>query len=272
MAILCALWTMRSRIASASVGSPVVAIVQEVSALRIGERRDAPVVQDEEIEPGEEGEPLGERTVCVREGEIRQETAGTRVVDTAPVSTGSLCEGACQVGLADAGWSRDEAVLTVADPLAGGQSEQDGAVQATGLPQVDVLHDGGLAQVGHLESDGEAAVVTVRGFSVDEQAQPLLEGEVGALGQLHLLRMLARRVGLVGHGATRRRCPSGPRLRRYSRPPRLRSPMEPTRRLGEGPIRRKVRSMQGLQSPRQIPLHIIAARNLAHIASTIPGR
>ena len=153
----------------------------------IGERCDAPVVQDEEVQSGEEGQPLGEGAVGVCEAEVGQETAGARVVDAAPVSAGFLRKGACQVGLTDAGWSGNEAVLAVADPLAGGEGEQDGAVQASGLPEVDVLHDGGLAQVGHLEADAESAVVAMCGLSVDEQAQPLLEGEVGAVGQLHLL-------------------------------------------------------------------------------------
>jgi hypothetical protein len=59
--------------------------------------------------------------------------------------------------LADAGWSDDGQMMMVADPLAGGELEEEGAVEAAMGPEVDVLDAGLLALDWHSGAGRQAA-------------------------------------------------------------------------------------------------------------------
>ena len=63
----------------------------------------------------------------------------------------------------------------------------DGAIEAARRAQVDVLDDGVLAQRGELEPRGEALVVALGGFAVDQQPEALLERQSVEVGLSSLL-------------------------------------------------------------------------------------
>jgi hypothetical protein len=85
-------------------------------------------------------------------------------------------------------------MVMIADPLAGGELLEQGAVEAAGRVKVDVLDDGGLAQLCLAQSAGEALVLATGRFSIDQEAEPILAGQFGGLGRvLHLDER-------VGHG------------------------------------------------------------------------
>ena len=75
----------------------------------------------------------------------------------------------------------------LADPLAGGELVEQGAVETARGMQVDVLDDGGLAQLCLAQTAGEALVLAAGRLAIDKQAEPILAGQFGGLGRvLHL--------------------------------------------------------------------------------------
>ena len=57
---------------------------------------------------------------------------------------GFVCQGAGQIGFAHAGGAGNDAVTVMADPVAGGQLLDGGALQPPRVAIVDVLQAGGL--------------------------------------------------------------------------------------------------------------------------------
>ena len=146
-----ALCTRRSRMASARVGSPinscqldrqlagddgraaVVAVVhdlQQVAPLLGGERGQAPVVEDQQLDPGQALQQAGVAPVAARQGERLEQPRQTLVEHRAVVAAGLVAEGAGQPGLADAGRAGEQQLLVAVDPIAGGQPLEQGAVEA----------------------------------------------------------------------------------------------------------------------------------------------
>jgi hypothetical protein len=85
-------------------------------------------------------------------------------------------------------------MVMIADPLAGGEPLEEGAVEAARRVKIDVFDDGGLSQLCRAQSAGEALVLAAGRFAIDQEAEPILAGQFGGLGRvLHLDKG-------VGHG------------------------------------------------------------------------
>jgi len=97
-----------------------------------------------------------------------------------------LGEGAGEIGLADAGRSGDQAVLAVANPLAGGEREDERAVEAAGCAEVEILQGRLLTMARLAEAQSKLVVLPFGGFAVHQEAQPLLEGELTNFRHPHL--------------------------------------------------------------------------------------
>jgi len=72
------------------------------------------------------------------------------------------------------------------DPVALREAQDHGPVEPSRGVQVEVLDDRVAAQLGRLETSGQAPVLAVLLLAVDEQAQALLEAELGVLGRAEL--------------------------------------------------------------------------------------
>ena len=73
-------------------------------------------------------------------------------------------------------------MMMVSDPLAGGELEEEGAVEAAMCPEVDVLDNRGLAQPSLAQTAGEALVFAARRLAIDEQPEPILTRQLGSIG------------------------------------------------------------------------------------------
>ncbi len=93
-----------------------------------------------------------------------------------------MAEGAGEVGLAGSGRADEEDGLAVADPLSGGESEEDGAVEAASGFEVDVF-DGGVEVEfgGALEAD-VSALFAGGFFAFEEEGEAVFEGEFADVG------------------------------------------------------------------------------------------
>ena len=100
-------------------------------------------------------------------------------------ATGCLGQGATDPGFADPGRADDQTVQMFAQPLAGGQVQDQRLVQALRGVVIEIFQAGGLAQAG--EQAGEQAALLAFGqFPVGEQTETFLEAEGGDLGELLL--------------------------------------------------------------------------------------
>ena len=98
-----------------------------------------------------------------------------------------MAEDAGEVGLAGAGGAGDEDGLAVADPLAGGEAEHEGAVEASGAPEVEVFDGRVEVELGVALEALVAALFPVGLLPFEEEREAVLEGEFGDVGHGGLL-------------------------------------------------------------------------------------
>ena len=113
-----------------------VAVVQQlkhVAPLRGGKRRQAPVVQDQQIGLGVAGHQFGEAAVAMSETQLLHQGGQAQVAHAVAVPAGLVGQRAGEPGFAYASWPADDQVQAIAQPLAAAQLQDQGLVQATGL-------------------------------------------------------------------------------------------------------------------------------------------
>jgi hypothetical protein len=88
-----------------------------------------------------------------------------------------LSERAGEPALAGAGFPGDQEVLPSGDPVAGGELGEQRLVEAAGRLGVEILDGGVLPEIGKFEPGDEAFGLALDGLAIDQEAEPLLEGE-----------------------------------------------------------------------------------------------
>src|SRR5262249_55022378 len=116
--------------------------------------------------------------------EVVEQARGTDVEGGVTLTHRGMGQGTADVALAAAGGAGQEQVLVGAHPAGLGQAQDHRAVETAGRAEVDVLHDRLVAEGGGLVPGGHPATLTPAQLTVDEQAKPVLEGEVVILGGL----------------------------------------------------------------------------------------
>lgn len=153
-------------------GGPAVAVLddfKEVGALLIGEGGQEDVVDDQELGLGKLGEELKTGTVGAGLLELLEEPGGAEGKNGESLASGEVAEGAGEPGLADAGGAGEEDVATGGEPARVGELEEELFLETAGVFVIDVLEAGvGLSEPGVFEQAGEAAVVAVGFFVLDE--------------------------------------------------------------------------------------------------------
>ena len=153
----------------------IIKDLQEVAPFGRIENRQAPIVEDEELDAADGFEQAAIAAVAPSEGERLEQARDAVILDRTIVAASLVAEGAGNPTLAQAGWPCDEQVLVAVDPVAADESGKDGAVDAAWRAQIDVFHACVLAQRGKLEARCEAFGVAFGGFAIDEKSEALLE-------------------------------------------------------------------------------------------------
>jgi hypothetical protein len=83
----------------------------------------------------------------VGDGEIGEEPGHTGVGNAEVLSTGLVAERAGELALAQAARPRQQQIAALGDPVAGGELEEERAVEPARTLIVDVLDAGGMAQL-----------------------------------------------------------------------------------------------------------------------------
>lgn len=139
-------------------GAAPLAVVEDLEeeAVLVGlEGRQSPIVDEEQVDAGQFFQQPGEAAVGLGQVELTEELGHVAVEGSEALSTGLVGQGAGQIGLAHPGGTGDEAVAVMADPVAGGQLLDGGALEATGMTEVDVLQTGALLEPGELQASGQ---------------------------------------------------------------------------------------------------------------------
>ena len=171
----------------AAAGVAVVEDLEEVVPSLSRERGEPPVVEDEEPGPGEPLDDLGIRSVAPGEGEF-VEKAGDAVVARGDAgAAGLVAERARDVRLSRARGPADQHRLAVPDPLAGGEVQDEGAVETSRRLEVDVLDGRVEVEPGMALEALVAALLAFCLLAFEEQGEAVVEGQLGDVGHAGLL-------------------------------------------------------------------------------------
>src|SRR5258707_11738598 len=152
----------------------IIEDLQKVAPFGRIENRQAPVVEDQELNAAEGFEQAAIATVAPSEAEGLEQAGDAMVLDRTVVAAGLVAEGAGNPALAQPGCPRDEQVLVAVDPVAADESGEDGATDAAWRAPIEVFHACALAQRGELEAGGETVCVALGGVAVGQPSDALL--------------------------------------------------------------------------------------------------
>src|SRR5208283_2671628 len=112
------------------------------------ERFGSPIVEDKQLDPRERAQEPGVAGVAVGDGEIGEEPGHAGVEDGDVLPARLVAEGAGEPTLAQTARPGDEQIAALGEPVAGGELEEQCAVEPAGVLIVDVLDTGGMTQTG----------------------------------------------------------------------------------------------------------------------------
>jgi len=142
-------------------GGTLVAIVDDlhqVTTLLGGKPGHGPIIDDEQLDPGELGEQPGGLAVDAGEGELVEKPGEPLITHREPVTRGLVAEGASDETLAGTGRAQDQNVVVLVQPTAAGEAVDQAAVETARGAVVDILEAGGLTQPGKAQALGERGV------------------------------------------------------------------------------------------------------------------
>ena len=160
-----------------SPAGPVLDDFQQVSAFGLVQGGQAIVVNGQQVGLLESVHKLGIGAIGPGSGQFIDEAGKAEVAGGEPLPAGGLSEGTGQIGFACAGGAGDEDDLMVLDPIAGGEAEDDGAIESSWGTEVQILDGGRKAELGLAQQLGLTAVLADGGLSFDEEGETVFEGE-----------------------------------------------------------------------------------------------
>lgn len=174
---------------------PVVQQFQQVVSLVRGNRRDAEVVQDEQVQPRQLRQPFAQAAIAVGHVQLLQQPWRAGVEHREAQARGLLPQCAGEPRLAAPGGAGEQHVVAMAQPVPAGQAGDDLSAQAPAGAPVDVLQAGtGDLQAGRLQQALQALAVTPVHLALHQQRQALFKGQLAG-------RDVGGRVAEGGHHA-----------------------------------------------------------------------
>ena len=167
--------------------APIFDHLQEISPLRLGERREQPIVDRDQIELGEFGEQPGIRAVASTDRELVEQPRGSDVCRREAVPARTLDEGRGQPRFPDPGRSRDQQIVVITDPAPRAEAEDRFAIQAARRREVDILERSRVPQLRVAEPLRQAPALACGPLGVDQQAESIFKREFGVLAGAPLL-------------------------------------------------------------------------------------
>jgi hypothetical protein len=166
---------------------PILDDFQEIAAFTIPERRQAPVIENEQLRFRELLEQSAVGAVGARADQVlAQQARHPRIADTMPLATGTLPERAREPRFARAGRTDQERDLVRANPIATGETKDGGAVQPTLCTEVDVLDARRHTEAGELQEAGEAPIGARGPLAFEQETEAVFEAQRRDVGDTAL--------------------------------------------------------------------------------------
>ena len=118
---------------------------EKISRLIGGERFGPPIVEDEQFCARDCAQKPGVTSIAMGDREIGEQPGHTIVEDGYILPAGFLAERAGEPTLSQPARSGDEQVAALVDPVAGGEFEEQGAVEPARAVIIDILDAGRMA-------------------------------------------------------------------------------------------------------------------------------
>src|SRR5271155_4959290 len=148
---------------------PILDNLKNVAALLGGERGEAPIVQDQQLDARQALEQPGMTPIAASECESIEQPWHAMIEDGAIVAAGLVAKRTGKPTFAGSGRPADQQALVPCDPIAGDELGEQRLIEtALGL-DVDILDDGRLAQACELQSADEFLVLALDGLAVDHE-------------------------------------------------------------------------------------------------------
>jgi hypothetical protein len=139
--------------------APVLHDLQEVPAFCIGERREEPIINRQEIELGVFRQVPGIRSIAATDGKLVQEPRRPDVGRREAMATRALHECRRQPWLPDPGRARDQEIGVIPNSSARTETEDDLTVQPTRRREIDIFERRRIPELGLPQALRESAQV-----------------------------------------------------------------------------------------------------------------
>jgi hypothetical protein len=152
---------------------PVVAIIDDlhqVAPLFAGQRRNRPIIEDQQVHPGQVLQGAGVTAVTACDAEPLQQPGHALIQHGSIVAAGTMAQSARQPGFACSRLPRDEQILMAFDPFAARQFLEQGAVETAGGTVIDILGCGLLAEARKTQPGCETFAVSLVSAAVKKRA------------------------------------------------------------------------------------------------------
>ena len=156
--------------------APLVAVfddLEEVAALIVIELLRSPVVENEQVGSRQGLQRPGVSPIASCQSEGGKESWGAMIGDGEILAAGLLAKGAGEPALADTGRPGQQEPVVLSDPVAGGELEEERAVEAAIGPEIDILDLRVMAQPGSPGAGLEALQASQRRFAIEQDGKPL---------------------------------------------------------------------------------------------------
>src|SRR4029453_17999065 len=121
---------------------PIVDDLHQIAAPVGGQGGDAPVIENQQLHPGQALEHAAVTAIAASKAEGLQETGDTLEKDGGGVAASPVAESTGEPGLAGAGWPGDQQVLVALDPFAAGEAKEQATIKPPDGAVIDILGRG----------------------------------------------------------------------------------------------------------------------------------
>ena len=143
---------------------------QEVPAIVITERGQAPVVENEHVGFGQSGHELHLAAIPLGKRKLLEEPREAQGEDRPALAAGLMPHGAGQPGFANAWRAGDQHVMAIASPLTCRQAAHQRLVQPAWVARVDSLNTGGLPELRLMQTGLQPAILSGGTLPIHQQS------------------------------------------------------------------------------------------------------
>jgi hypothetical protein len=147
----------------------------------------APIIADEHVGLRQGGHQLSLAPIPVGDRQCLEESGEPEIESGQAFTAGCMAQGIAEPGFPKACRPGDQDVVMLPHPLAGGETGDQGLVQAPGRPVVAIVDAGRLTPCGLASAGAEPTLLPCGAFAVHQAPEACFAAAGGDMRRLHLL-------------------------------------------------------------------------------------